>query len=298
MNPTIDIYQWLVQYQCNINLPEWIKHAKIEDGSLVPKTGRRARKGFESNNEVKGFLVMANGDTLVDRLHEDRIIIDEKAPLWVDIENRVSFLIHLRSQESDDGAYVVNTKARKMARIIEFSNDNKYLRDNKVDFGKSVPQDFLCEDGSVNPSKEMGLKSRNAIRTAGAYEGVESYQLKATPYNNSGLGTVCHFTKDGLKNMFFIRLRKDPGSYVDSDSGERYEKYRLIGVYRNYRKNDNGITLSKEQEVIITSPESDNAICIYVNKKGNIRRDCKGILPFVEKSDNYRVSAPLEVMAK
>lgn len=271
----LDLYRCLVQYQCQANLPDWLVHSKVREGKFVPKSGKSPEIGIGENKDIRGFLILANGDTLVDRLVEDRIVLDDTLPGWHQTPSNEEFIQYLDRQRGNDGAYVVDTKNMRSRRVREFNNNIKKLR--AIKFGEKVPSDFLSQDGSVDPTEHMGLKSRNAIRTAAAYEGAESYQLKATPYNSSGLGSVCHFTKDGLKKMFFIELQKIQ-EYDDPISGKKYEKYQLMGVWRTYAQSDG--------KYVVDAESRSRLMEIYANKAGSIYTKLEGgrLAPFSRKT--------------
>ena len=69
-----DLFSWLSQYHLDANIRPNLPF--IIDGQYVSPRGKPIEKG-EENQQTYGALILADGDSLVRRLKEEKIILEE-----------------------------------------------------------------------------------------------------------------------------------------------------------------------------------------------------------------------------
>lgn len=232
-----DLFWWLVDYHCNINLKESL--SKIRNGVLV-NNGGRYPEGTDRGCPYQGVLIIANGSTLAERLVRDHIVHDQELSDFVDAGSKAQFLDYLRKQETDDGAYVYDGSNGKMAHVEEINNDPPLPAGFSM--CNMVPKDFFFVDGK-QPKPMIGTKTRLAIKVPQAYENTEAFQIKRSRYGTLGMGKVTHFTDQGLAKEFLFAY--DPsydGPFINRRKG-------IIGLLRTYQRDDNGQLYRASQEI-------------------------------------------------
>jgi len=196
-----------------------------------------------SENELyTGVLLVANGTTLVDKLSEGHIIEDDPRDLYfVNAESKEDFFNYLSEEKGNDGAHIYDGVNKRIARIMDFNNRPPLAE--KAPVYSLVPDNFLSSDGSVSP-KYMGVKTRLAIKMPLAYDSTHTYQIKRTPYENTGIGKVTHFGPDGLVEEFFFRhMPEHKGQFIN-------QEHKIMGVYRCWeRRSDHSWHLRSEELV-------------------------------------------------
>ena len=246
---TADLFAWLVEYHCKANLQQCIPHMKNGKVYLPDTVDGKVQlhgKALEERRLIRGeyypglenelytgVLLVANGATLIDRLNEGDVIKSDLEDVrFEDVGDEKAFFSYLSLEGGNDGAHIYDSVNKRIARIMDFNN-NPPIKE-KIPLSSLVPADFLSSDSSVSPSKHMGVKTRLATKMPLAYEHTSTYQIKRTPYGNTGLGKVTHFGPQGLIEEFFFNY--DPsgnGPFVD-------EKHRIVGVHRAYGLDDGG----------------------------------------------------------
>ena len=227
------MFKWLVEYHCKHNLEACLPY--IQDGIFSFPEGHDIEEGYEENTlpSYKGLVIFANGDTLIDKLRENEVILDKKEPEFREINSNTSLFNYIDSVRNSDGAYVFNSIKSKMAKVRLLNNNPYHCKD--VSLEDMLPENFLSEDGSVD-TDEIGTKTRLAATLPAVYtdeskgQNVETYQIKRTAYGNLKMGKVTHFDKDGLNEEFFLQY--DPehkGSFIN-------EEAKIVGVYRRYER--------------------------------------------------------------
>lgn len=236
------MFNWLFKYHCQFNMPNWLKNAKIENGKIVSKHGISLEEGIDENPYTKGFLVLVNGDTLVNRLKEEEIVIDKVIPPWETIYNEKEFFEYVnrpyngKKKRSRESAYVVNISDEKKIKITNVREFNNNIKKDII-FAQYLPKKFLSEDRIIDPDdtdEGIGLKTRNAIRTAVVYPDVNSYQIKASPFGNAKMGIVAHNGNDGLIQTYHMEHRPEEDlPYIN-------EKFKIVAIHRKYGRNEKG----------------------------------------------------------
>ncbi|HLD07115.1 MAG TPA: hypothetical protein VJC16_06330 [Candidatus Nanoarchaeia archaeon] len=251
--PAIDVFHVLAQYHAQQNLPAWLQYAKADGGRIVPRpeTGHVFEEGLDENTYTHGFLVAENGDTLVNRLFEDKFIVDGAPPEWEQLSDDAHLLAYLPQKMPQNGerrqnresSYALNSNINKIARVREFANSahlqptrslsylfhaalgilhiDRSSRSRITSFADYLPQDFLTQGRYTdvdNLETGIGTKTRNAIRISVHYskelapQVVRTYQIKATPFSNAGMGVVAQFGPDGLERTMHFEHR--PGEHL------------------------------------------------------------------------------------
>ncbi len=229
------LFGWLVRYRLERNLPEVLPY--IQDGQVLDFKGKPLPVGRE-NPYTAGCLILADGQTLADRLRgDDRIILDTEEPEFLPAANYTTFERFLDQQITEDGAFVYDGRNRQMARVTEFNNKGDSLLAERIrdNAGKYLPPDFLTY-GATSPQKnvsgKLGTKTKLALvlpifLSTNDWQ-VHAYQIKRTAYGQPGMGKVTHFGRNGLEEEFFVKYEPDSvGPFLD-------EEARLVGVYRKY----------------------------------------------------------------
>lgn len=252
-----NLFRWLVNYHCSHNLEACRPY--IHNGIIYsPSTSEPLREGFEENElqvgqiKYKGVLIVSNGRTLLDDLIAGDVIEEGNIGPFVGIDGENSLFDYLDNQENSDGGHILDSANNQIARAYEFNNKPPALGINGTySLFDRIPHDFCSYDGKVSPINNLGLKTRLAIKLPQvklpqvhpqqAHPHIETYQIKRTAYTPLGMGKVTHFNKDGLAEEFF--LMQNPDS----------ENEEIIGVHRNYSRENGELSLAKERIAPIDS---------------------------------------------
>ena len=241
---TDKVFRWLVKYHAEINFNRWINYARINDAGtgLVSKSGFDLVEGEGENKYVKGHLILATGTDIVDRLKSSGLVSDKsltdsghiivgtpkikKIDKWENnLESSKDFLNYVERQLSPDASYILDVRKNRIIKFHEF--DNTLWTPHHL--GYYVPKDFISTKKFISIDNEASAtKTKNAIRVAVFY-GLNTYQLKATPFGNTGTGKVTHFDLNGLVKEFFLLYHpKSNGPFIDNN-------LKIVGVLRKYR---------------------------------------------------------------
>ncbi|HIG92684.1 TPA: hypothetical protein HA242_01485 [Candidatus Woesearchaeota archaeon] len=242
-----ELFEWLVQYHLDTNLSPVLPH--IKHGRAYSAQGEPAIEG-EENDWAKGCLIIANGQTLAQRLREDKIILDHVAPRFSPAPSYGQFSDYLAGSAKKDGAFVYDGSHRSIARVARFTNAS-----DSLDLARQLqlyllPANFVFEKNETpltgaDIDEHIGTKTDLAICAPIAYtipgSDVHAYQVKRTGYGDLGLGKVTHFAKQGLVEELFFRYAPDSdGPFID-------EEHAIVGVHRKYEKLDGRVQLKSEQ---------------------------------------------------
>ncbi|MBI2668860.1 hypothetical protein HYX14_03380 [Candidatus Woesearchaeota archaeon] len=226
------LFEWLVQYHTERNLK--VSRNFIEDGQFYIND-LPVREGDE-NPFAFGCLILANGDTLVDRLKKENITLDTRDPEFVSAQQYRPFMTYLDQCGKKDGAFIYDGKNQKIARTSRLRNSSPSIGAVRKRRRGLVPEDFIFEDAQELTEDDLenhiGTKTDLAMVLPVAYtengSNVHAYQIKRTAYTHLGLGKVTHFGSQGLMEEFFFKYNPaSAGPFVD-------EEKKIVGVYRKY----------------------------------------------------------------
>ena len=216
-----DIFGWLVSYHCHRNLGACIPHA--QDGRITDEWENVTKEGTE-NEKYKGLLLVSNGDTLLETLIKGGLVHTHDISPPTHIASRGQFYNHLDKQIENDGAFIFDGKNRRIFRAYELNNNPESLKSYEGLLVSAVPHDFVYSSGDMPVErKDLGTKTRLAIKLPQAYPNIETFQIKRTAYANLGIGKITHFDKDGLAQEFYFRR----GEYGQIEGV--HKKYERVG---------------------------------------------------------------------
>ncbi len=234
----VDIFGWLVEYHCSVNLQECIP--RIVRGKIIGYRGTSYAQG-EENKFYTGTVIIANGDTLADRLIEDGVvkIPPTRRELYAKFR-QVKTPQELREyllQQPEDGAQIYDGINERIAHVKTFNNSPPGVPES-LELEKLLPEDFASTDGSVTAREGVGNRTYIAMILPHGYDNTEGFQIRQSAYGNLGMGKVTHFVKgQGLKQEFWLEYDDEKG---------------IIGVHRKYGKSADGrIKLESEERKIV-----------------------------------------------
>jgi hypothetical protein len=205
------LFDWLVELHYD-HLDDCRPH--IKHGRFHGLNGQPLVEGEDECEGYKGILLIANGDTLVERLKDNNIVADEQIDSFVPVRNKDEFVAYLRKQRGCDGAYIFNSVDQSITRVYELNNNlpGRVLMEK-------IPRDFVYSHGKTAQERDLGTKTRLAIGLPQIYDNVDAYQIKRTAYTDVGLGKVTHFNKNGLSKEFYFDTLHD----------------KIVGRFNTYR---------------------------------------------------------------
>lgn len=245
-----DLFAWLAQYHLDANLRPNLSF--IVEGQYVGSRGKTIEEG-EENHQTYGALVLANGDSLVQRLKKEKIILDLSTPMFTAAGNYDLFASYLSKSKKRDGAFVFDGKNETMTRVSRYANYNSELmQEVRENFARYMPANFIYEAAAMMTPKDydndVGTKTDLAmvlpVSHTKADSSVHAYQIKATAHSRLGFGKVAHFGPDGLiEELFFRYAPESKGPFVVS--GQNIE-----AVHRKYERGaDDRLYLASERVV-------------------------------------------------
>ncbi len=231
----LNLFDLLVRYHVEENLARCRPY--MADGVLVDEEGLPFQEGSDDLPSAhKGFLIVANGDKLAERLRKDRFISEDHDG-FVYLDGKEDFFSYLSEQRGRDGAYVFNGARDSIVRVSELNNNPPSLEED-LDVYNYVPRDFVSFDGSVPPEGNLGTKTRIAIKFPHAFQNTSAYQLKRSAFGPTRMGKVTRFTRAGLEEEFFFTKQDFEG-----DEG-------IVGVHRRYARDETGLLMPVYEGVV------------------------------------------------
>ncbi len=221
------LFGWLMKYQIRHNLNACLEEIPHWKGSLRKRHATQETPSYD----YTGFLLFANGDTLVDELREQHVIQDSKKPTFIPAGTMEKFFEYFDEFNGADGAFVYDGKHGSLARINELTNALP-----SPDYSSVLPRNFVDDSQRYIPTEDnIGTKTKVALKVSQAYpENVDVFQIKKTIYNSLGMGTVTHYKAGYLREMFYLTEAPEnyTGQFIDQEN-------KIVGVYLSYRM-DNG----------------------------------------------------------
>ena len=230
----LKLFKWLVHYHCRVNLPKCLPY--LSDGKLYVR-GQALQEAFDENELYKGLLLVAGADVRVERLIREGLLFDEPTA-FVGIPEEEFFFSYLRNQQNGDGAYLVDHSARRIAHVLEMNNAPPQIMIGGtaantlgINVYQKLPPDFVSAKGDVT-TRNIGTKTRLAIKIPLAYHGLETYQIKRSAYTPFGMGKVTHFDRHGLREEFYF--------VHDDEKVTPFVEDAIVGVYVKYAVDEAG----------------------------------------------------------
>lgn len=235
------IFRWLVEYHCTVNLVKCLKHMK--DGKVIDRDGLPYSECYDENEVYKGLLLIASKDEMLSKLSEEDLIQDEEPDGFVELGGKESFFDYIKKQRSSDGAYLFDSKNSVITRVAALNNNHHKLSQN-FPLYSMIPKDFVSYTESLTNVRNIGLKTRLAIKLPHVFDDLDTYQIKKSAYTDLGLGKVTHFNQDGLVEEFFLMQNNAVnGPFV-------FEEQGIVGVYRKYAKDNDGKIIKIVDEIV------------------------------------------------
>ena len=231
------LFKWLVKFHIEHNLSKVLPFIECGQASFVNENS--IGKDHDTPNEIKRFLIVANGNTLVDKLIKNGMI-DKSEELEFTTISEYTYFNEYFNKHRGDGAYVFHLSNAKIARVMEIANKHPKNLSSRYEL---LPKHFISLDGRVG-NKESGNKTRLAMRIpylpSLLDENVHTYQIKGTIHSNLGLGIVTHFNKEGMEMFYFDHNRKSP--FIDKSKG-------IIGIHEQYEFKKSNYRLTEKKQV-------------------------------------------------
>lgn len=249
----VNIFEWMVEYHCKNNLKNCIPYIK---NGRVYSNGKAVKEG-EENDLYQGVLIVANGNTLLRKLIDKKLILPEDMGESFKINGIDDFFKCIDRQKNKDGAFIYDSIDKKMINAYSINN-NTGIADTPKFFANMFPKDFVYSDSRGVQRKDIGTKTKLAVELPLIYDNINTYQIKRTGYTNLGIGKVTHFDKDGLKKEFFFRCGSHPIG----------EGYKIMGVNKEYIKD---MALHGKRRLLFTNLSKVELPLDKVNEpKGNV----------------------------
>jgi len=216
---TLDLFPLLVKYHVQ-TLDDLVR----KDG-LLPADKYDLAEGSDKNVPYHGFLILADGPEIFDRLQREGLISDMSDEILREYDSSIlltkpDFFDYLKHQDGEDGAYVFNSRTGHIVSC-QFNNNPGQLPDS-FNILDAIPIDFVRHKGQKVLLRELGTKTRIAIKIPASMDSVHAYQIKRSPYGNKstgiGMGKVTHFDRYGLLEEFFFMRNEGV----------------VVGVYRDH----------------------------------------------------------------
>jgi len=233
------LFNWLIKLHIGHNLP--IVSPQINNG--IANFVKEGDIGYDHRtpNDIKRFLIIANGDTLVDKLTESEMINEPEKLKFTTVPEYKDFCAYFNKHRGD-GAYIAHLTGAKIARVMEIAN--KHPKELSSLYTK-LPNHFMALDESVG-NEESGNKTRIAMRIPYlpilADSNVHTFQIKGTIHSKLGLGIVTHFSKDGMQIFYLDYNPSTAGPYIDESKG-------IIGIHERYEHGGSNYKLTEKKQV-------------------------------------------------
>jgi len=233
------LFNWLVKFQIEHNLPKVLPH--IKDGKADFLTEGDIGYDHRTPYDIKRFLIVANGDTLVSKLADSEMISEPEKLVFNNIPEYQDFERYF-NRHNGDGAYIAHLSNAKIARVMEISNGHPR---NLASLYRRLPKHFISLDETVGV-EESGNKTRLATRIPYLpnlmEDAVHTFQIKGTVHSKLGLGIVTHFNKESMEMFYFDYAPNNKGPYIVESKG-------IIGVHEKYQLRDSNYVLTEKKQI-------------------------------------------------
>lgn len=239
-NRTIDdfLFGWHVKEHVERDWPKVRPY--VEEGMLRSVSGKKVTVGKYENEYYGGTLVLANGETLAQKLIDDEVVLDESLESPVKVESIDDLGKYYDMTRDEDGAHIFDRHNKQVYHIGILNNGRR------VKYMHLLPEDFVSPEGQGYT--KIGTKTHAATVLPQLYENAESYQIKKTAATPLGTGKVTHFDREGLAHEFFLAYMPGyKGDFIDAEK-------KVVGVLRVYDRT-NGVSAQNREEFIIGASE-------------------------------------------
>lgn len=188
------LFSWLARFHVEDNVVPYLSRMVEQGGQPVPE-------GME-NDDVKGFMVLADGEVIRERLMADNIALGLTNPVFYQARTYDQFADNLRRMVHRDGAIFYDGTNREMARIPILSNSPPNVASIVRQLPTIIPHDYTTHGRTGALSDHdlddlIGTKMFIAAVLPIAYSTpdhmVRGYHLRRTAYADAGLGKLARF---------------------------------------------------------------------------------------------------------
>ena len=123
-----EIFGWLVEYHCSVNLQSCLPYLSLKSGRILNHERTPYEQGAE-NKHYTGCMIIANGDTLADRLTDPkgRVVLNPRTSSdirarFTPVETREQLYAHLQ-EIPEDGAEIYDGVNKRIAHVETLSNN-------------------------------------------------------------------------------------------------------------------------------------------------------------------------------
>jgi hypothetical protein len=246
------LFDKMIGYHVNENLMPFIKN-NPDYASPKKIISALEKEGSDEGVTQKGFLVIANGSTLVDRIKEGDFITDSDPPEKHEVPTLDLLISFIKNNIGEDGAFLYDGENKEIRQVQGYENNNSLIRKIRAQKIETsiIPPNFIYHKADALTSKalkKIGRKTDLAMFLPIAYSNehsdVGAFQIKRSRFGPLGLGKVTYFKSDGLHKEF----------YFDLDN-----KGNIIGVTREYESGLRNFNYTESSRLI---HKADKAISV------------------------------------
>jgi hypothetical protein len=221
------------------------------------------------NNSLPGLLMFYDGQAVLNRIKQRFTTAPESSLRGEYKINNADELTDIIDSEKDsDHVFTYNSRDGILTKIKTSLDNTAYTSflgfRRRQDVNKlledKLPLDYVSSDYQNQPVINSGSRTRAAVVTVnsndvnpGNQDRVRAIMVSQTVYNN-GVGTgltgkISEIGKNGLvREAFIYQDENHEGPFLD-------EKKHLVGVYRTYAREKEGLELSGEYFISVQNGE-------------------------------------------
>ncbi len=252
----LDMFNALVNYYLDQSLPNATKN--IRDGRVPDILTNEPHEEGGENKYIQGIIIFADGNTLADRLVQDRVIKDVSYPQFEHVPSQQSMKNYFTAARKHDGVFFYNGTEQKIARANWVNDEPDGTPEIKARYNQIAPKrhhlvhpQFVEEQGTSlslpDLENKIGRRTSLALILPHVYSTVDSnvqaYQIKQSAYGELGMGTVNHYTPNGLTQRFLLKHEPNTsGPFIDESRG-------LTGYLQTLRPVNDQVQIIEQQRV-------------------------------------------------
>lgn len=243
-----DFFHWMVQFHLNKNLRLYLD--QIDENGVLHDSSKRDTSVKEGVSEIgNGFLLVRDGNTLVDRLTE-RSLITGRIDDYVHIGSEGDFSNYIGPLSERDGAFLFDSVNNRIARVPMIRNTYQNVPEGEEleeRLAGRLPLDFVVYGAKRLDTRDVGTKTRLSVIIPMAFPEMEALQVKRSSYAGL-LGKVTRYNSNGLVEEFFFKYEPQSEGPFIVDEG----KLKIVGVYRRYEAKNGSLVRVLEQPASIS----------------------------------------------